>query len=231
MRRLILFDIDGTLLRTNGAARRAFHRALLEVFGTAGSIATCTFDGKTDPQIAREILCSAGLTNGTVDRLLPELWRAYLRELAAELSHAADGIEVLAGVVRLLDALEEYRDTALVGLLTGNIERGAELKLAAARLSGRFALGAYGSDHERRDALPPIAVERARALCGRVFSGAEIVIVGDTPSDVTCGRALGVRSVAVATGRYNRAALAEAGADVVLDDFSDTEASLAALLE
>ncbi|HWV58812.1 MAG TPA: HAD hydrolase-like protein [Longimicrobiales bacterium] len=230
MRRLILFDIDGTLLRTNGAARRAFHRALLEVYGTAGPIATHEFDGKTDPQIAREILCAAGLTNGSVDRSLPQLWRAYLRELAGELAQPGKSAEVLAGVVDLLDALEAYRGSAMVGLLTGNIRRGADLKLAAAGLGGRFALGAYGSDDEDRSALPAVAVERARELCGRRFSGSDIVIIGDTPSDVTCGRALGVRSVAVATGRYNRTALREAGADVVLDDLSNTEASLAALL-
>ena len=100
-----------------------------------------------------------------------------------------------------------------------------------AGLAGHFRFGAFGSDCERRDGLPPIAVERAASLTGVTFRGAEVVVIGDTPSDVTCGQALGVRAVAVATGRHGRAALAAAGADFAFDDLSDTEAVLAALLD
>jgi len=228
---LILFDIDGTLLSTNGAARRAFHRALLEVYGTAGPIATHRFDGKTDPQIARELLRAAGLADAAIDRGLPALWQAYLRELADELARPGQRNTVFPGVEPLLDALEELGDRVIVGLLTGNIEAGAELKLSSAGLAGRFRLGAYGSDHEERSALPAIALARARELTGRDIVGRDIVIIGDTPHDVTCGRALGVRALGVATGSFDTAALAAAGADAVFPDLSDTAAALAWILD
>ncbi|HEY8470311.1 MAG TPA: haloacid dehalogenase-like hydrolase [Longimicrobiales bacterium] len=228
---LILFDIDGTLLSTNGAARRAFHRGLLEVYGTAGPIATHAFDGKTDPQIARELLRAAGLTDTAIERGFPALWQAYLRELAAELALPGQHSTVHAGVPQLLDALDQLGDRVIVGLLTGNIEPGAQIKLSAAGLAGRFRVGAYGSDGEQREALPAIAVERARALTGREVRGREIVIIGDTPYDITCGRSLGVRALGVATGRHDVASLAAAGADAVFQDLSDTEAALAWILD
>lgn len=229
MRRLILFDIDGTLLSTEGAARRGFHRALLDVYDTAGPIAEHRFDGKTDPQIARELLRLAGLSDAAIDRGLPDLWKAYLRELAAELARPGYRTRVYPGVAALLNELEARPDTMLLGLLTGNIEAGAALKLTSAGLAGRFRLGAYGSDGERRDALPALAVERARALVDHAYRGDEVVVIGDTPSDVTCGRSVGVRAVGVATGRYTTEELAAAGADVVFPDLSDTAAVLAAL--
>lgn len=230
MKRLLLFDIDGTILSTNGAAKRGFHRALLEVFGTAGPIATHPFAGKTDPQIARELLSAAGLDDATIDAGLERLWRAYLRELAAEFAQPSHETTVYPGIREVLDALEAYRSTAVIGLLTGNIERGAELKLGSVGLTDRFVMGAYGSDHERRDHLPPIAVERARELTGRHFTGAEIVIIGDTPYDITCGASLGVRAIGVATGRYGEEELRTAGAWQVFPDLSDTAAVLDALL-
>ncbi len=231
MKRLILFDIDGTLLSTNGAAKRAFHRALLEVYGTAGPIATHPFDGKTDPQIARELLKEAGLLDEAIDRGLEALWRCYLRELAIELARPGHQTELLPGVREVLTALEARAQDAVVGLLTGNVEQGAALKLGSVGLDGRFPFGAFGSDHERRDQLPAIAVRRAKELTQREFQGKDIVIIGDTPYDVTCGVSLGVRAVAVTTGRYDRVALEEAGADAVLADLSETNRVLELLLD
>lgn len=222
MHRLILFDIDGTILTTSGAARRAFHRALVTVYGTAGPIADHPFDGKTDPQIARELLRRAGLTDAAIDRGLDALWRHYLRGLAAELGRPGHETTLLPGITAVLDALDALADRHLVGLLTGNVEPGARLKLASVGLDGRFRCGAYGSDHERRDALPAIAVERARALTRHEYRGTDVVIIGDTPSDVTCGSALGVRAIGVATGRHDAAELSAAGADAVLPDLADT---------
>lgn len=230
MTRLILFDIDGTILTTNSAAKRAFHRALLEVHGTAGPIDTHRFDGKTDPQIARELLRLAGLDDHTIDRRAPDLWSTYLRELAIELDRPDHQTTVYPGVRAILDALEKHADTAVTALLTGNVEPGAELKLRSAGFDGRFDFGAFGSDHECRDRLPTIAVERARERVGRHFRDREIVIIGDTPADITCGASLGVRAIGVATGRFKADDLHRAGADAVLDDLAETEAVLDLLL-
>jgi phosphoglycolate phosphatase-like HAD superfamily hydrolase len=228
MRRLILFDIDGTLLSTRGAARRAFHHAMLEVYGTAGPIATHPFDGKTDPQIARELLAFEGRSDAETDAGLPLLWEAYIRELEIELSQSDHETDIMPGVCVLLSALEREAD-ALVGLVTGNIERGAALKVSSAGLSG-FRLGAFGSDCEQREGLPPIAVERARALYGIAFRGQDILVIGDTPADVRCGQALGVHAVAVATGQHPPDQLRAAGAHTVFEDLSDTEQVLRVLL-
>jgi phosphoglycolate phosphatase len=229
MKKLILFDIDGTLLSTRGAAKRAFHRAMLEVYGTAGPIATHPFDGKTDPQIVRELLTLDGRTVGELERELPRLWQSYLRELGVELADPDHTTEVLPGVRAVLAALGALEGEALVGLLTGNIEPGAMLKLQSAGLAG-FRLGAYGSDDERRDGLPRVAVERARALTGIHFRARDVVIIGDTPADVHCGRSLDVHAVGVATGRHGTADLMAAGAHTVFVDLSDTGAVVDALL-
>lgn len=230
MHRLILFDVDGTLLSTDGAAGRAFHTALLEVYGTAGPIATFSFHGRTDQEIARTLLREAGLEDDAIDHGFADLWTAYLHELAATLARPGHQARVLPGVEELLDALEARPDEVVMGLLTGNILEGARLKLASCGLEHRFALGAYGSDHEQRDRLPAIAVERAQGVTGHQFAGRNVVIVGDTPFDVACGRPIGARTVAVATGRHTENELRAAGADTALADLADIDAALAALL-
>ncbi|HUG39613.1 MAG TPA: HAD family hydrolase [Longimicrobiales bacterium] len=228
MRKLVLFDIDGTLLSTRGAASRAFRRALLDTYGETGPIETYDFHGRTDPQIARELLRIAGLGDAAIDAGLTGLWRSYLRELAEELARPGARVDVLPGVPPLLDALHASGEH-LVALLTGNIEEGARLKLSAADLWHRFDFGAYGSDHERRDRLPAVAVRRARYRSGIHFRGRDVVIIGDTPFDVTCGRSLGVWAVAVATGKHTAEELWEAGADVVLSDLAETGRAVAAI--
>lgn len=222
MKCLLLFDIDGTLLR-GGPAKGAFERAMVETYGTAGPIDAWDFSGKTDPQIARELLRAAGLDDPEIDRGFEALWSGYLAGLEAGL--AARPMEILPGVpvlLEALDALESEGEVAL-GLVTGNLARGAELKLASAGLRSAWRIGGYGSDHETRNELPGIALERARATFGRRFRGPEVVVIGDTPRDVACGRAHGTRTVGVATGSFDAEALAASGADVVLEDFTETE--------
>ena len=229
MKRLLLFDIDGTLLSTDGAARRAFHRALIEVYGTTGPIDHHPFNGKTDPQIARELLTLAGLSAAAIDEKLPRLFDTYLAQLEKEVSATDHATRVHPGVRELLDALTGREDIVLA-LLTGNISRGAELKLGSAGLREYFAFGAFGSDCEHRPGLPPVAVQRAKDITGTEFRGRDIVVIGDTPYDIRCGEALGVFTVGVATGGHEAEELLSVGADAVFEDFSDTAAVLRVLL-
>jgi phosphoglycolate phosphatase len=229
MKRLVLFDIDGTLLSADGAPRRAFTQAMLEVYGTTGPIATHRFDGKTDPQIARELLTLAGLNEAVIDEGFPALWATYLRDLARELARPEHRTHVYPGVRDLLDILDRRGDV-LLGLLTGNIRPGAELKLESARIRNEFRVGAFGSDCERRDGLPPVAVERALHASGVTFARRDIVIIGDTPSDVTCGAALGVRAIGVGTGRHSAAELEAAGAEAAFADLVEVPRVLDAIL-
>jgi phosphoglycolate phosphatase-like HAD superfamily hydrolase len=231
--KLILFDIDGTLLWTDGAGRRAIHRALLDVTGTAGPIESYRFDGKTDPQIVRELLAAAGHADAENETQVAAVCRRYVALLRAELGKAGQRTKLFPGVRELLDALEphERAERALVGLLTGNVRDGAALKLASAGLAAeRFAVGAYGSDSHRRSDLPAVAARRAQERTGRAVTGRDVVIIGDTPDDVACGRPIGATAVAVATGHYDTAALAAAGATHVFASLADTAAVLEAIL-
>ena len=231
--RLILFDIDGTLLWTDGAGRRAIQQALVEEMGTAGPIDTYRFDGKTDPQIVRELMTLAEHPEAEVEERIAAVCRRYVGLLTVELQKPPRNMRLLPGVRELLAALEphETEGRALVGLLTGNLAGGAALKLAAVGLDpARFAVGAYGSDSARRPELPAIAAQRAKERTGCAFSGADIVIVGDTPDDVACARPIGARTVAVATGFYDVTKLRATGAAYVFENLTDTPAVTGALL-
>lgn len=227
-RRLVLFDIDGTLLTAAGAGRVAVARAMEEVFGPVGSLAHHPFGGKTDPQIAFEVLGPLGWAPAEIEARLPALFERYLAYLAEELPRSGRA-RLMPGVVPLLDALAQERHATL-GLLTGNLARGAAIKLAHFGLDGRFGIGAFGSDHGDRHELPAIAVARAEAAVGHRHFGKEIVIIGDTEHDVACGRSLGVRAIAVATGPFGVADLAAHEPDHVFADLSDTDAVLRAIL-
>ena len=230
--RLILFDIDGTLLWTSGAGRRAIHRALLEEMGTAGPIDTYRFDGKTDPQIVRELLTMAGHPECESEDRITAVCERYVALLTAELAKPTHATTLYPGIKELLAALEPYETDgrALVGLLTGNVHHGAALKLRSAGLDpARFAVGAFGSDSPRRADLPAVAARRASERTGRRFTGDDLIVVGDTPDDVACARPMGARTVAVATGFYKADALRAAGATHVFKNLGDTQAVLAAL--
>ena len=231
--KLVLFDIDGTLLWGDGAARRAFSASLVEVFGTAGDPGL-RYDGKTDRQIARELMRGAGFDDAEIDRRLDAVVRGYLERLRAEVrageAAGTPNFVALPGVAELLDALEPNPDVVL-GLLTGNVAGGAAVKLAAAGIDrARFRVNAFGCDAEHRPDLPAVAQGRARALLGADVGGADVVVVGDTPADVQCARPIGARAVAVATGRYSEAELAEHAPSATLASFRDTAASVDAIL-
>jgi phosphoglycolate phosphatase-like HAD superfamily hydrolase len=217
MHRLILFDVDGTLLSTNGQAGEAFGMALRATFGTAGPIEHYPWAGKTDPQIVFELLGGAGIPRAEVQPRLAEVFDLYCDNLARRLS--ASNTHALAGVHELLHALSQRPDIA-VGLLTGNIRRGADIKLTAAGLADYFTMGAFGSDQEDRNRLVAVARERARELWGEEFSGTRTAVVGDAEPDIRCARAGGARAIAVASGKTTREALATLRPDVLLDSLA-----------
>ena len=219
MRRIILFDIDGTLIR-GGPAKHSFVDAMVETYGTPGDFERVSFAGKTDPQIVQELLAGAGISNAQIVDRLDLMFERYLVNLEARLP--ADPVTVLPGVSELLDALDDVDDVG-VGLLTGNVVGGARLKLSSGGLWERFTFGSYGSDHAVRDELPSIAVQRARDLWGERVAAEHAVVVGDTPKDVQCGRAGGTRTLAVATGGFTIEELATHEPDHLLENLSDTE--------
>jgi len=229
--KLILFDIDGTLLLSLGAGRRALVAAMSEdVPHIEAAAARIRFDGKTDPQIVREMLAATGESADDDARIAAILDR-YVDCLRRELSRPGHRTDIMPGVVELLDRLEA-EEAALLGLLTGNVAVGAGLKLESGSIRpGRFAVGAYGSDHPVRAELPAIAAARAERHFGRRPSGAEIVIIGDTPADVTCGAAVGARAIGVATGAYTTDDLEAAGAYAAFTDLSDDEGVWRAIWE
>jgi phosphoglycolate phosphatase-like HAD superfamily hydrolase len=226
-RRLVLFDIDGTLLSAGGISARALEAALVEIFGTAGPAAGYDYSGKTDPQIVRELMRGAGRDDATIEELRPLALDRYRGRLAEWIRPGH--VRPKPGVLSLLEALAGEPGVRL-GLLTGNLEPCARLKLEPIGANRFFAFGAYGSDDEDRYQLPAVALARARQATGIPFEGPEAVIVGDSVHDVLCGRGLGVRAVAVATGKTPAATLAEAAPDALVADFSDTAAGLRAIL-
>ena len=230
MTNVVLFDIDGTLLASGGVGRRAMEGALHTHFGTVGPD-HYRYDGKTDRQIVRELMRLSGFPDGDIDVRMDTLLADYLARLAIELADKPPGMKVHAGIHALLDALEARADV-LLGLLTGNVAGGAALKLGAAGIAPhRFRVGAYGSDNEHRSELPAIALARASELLGYGVAGRSVIIVGDTPADVQCGRGIGARAVAVATGHFTVDDLAAHDPYAVFEDLSDIDAVLGVICD
>jgi phosphoglycolate phosphatase-like HAD superfamily hydrolase len=228
MKRLVLFDIDGTLMSADGAGRAALATAMLEVYGDTGSIDDLDFHGKTDPWIVRELLRMTGRSDAVIDAGFESLWTLYCHSLERELGRRRGRLQAYPGVRELLDRLD--RDPRFVlALVTGNVEGGAWRKLQACRLDEPFRFGAFGSDSERRDDLPPLAMQRAEMETGHRFEPHEVMVIGDTPADVRCARSSGTRALAVATGGFSRTQLSNLGPDYVFAELSDVEAVVAAI--
>lgn len=225
--RLVLFDIDGTLVIAKGAGRRALGRALERVYGTAGAIESYDFRGKTDPRIVRDLMGGAGIAPEVIRGGLDDCFEAYARGLVEEIG---DGqcVNVLPGVAELVRRLDTS-ESVLLGLLTGNIEEGARIKLAPTGLWPYFRTGAFGSDDADRRRLPSLAARRAQALTGNHFRPEDVLVIGDTPLDIECARAFGAVAVAVATGFHPYAELQAEKPDLLFESFADVEASLARL--
>ena len=219
MRKLVLFDIDGTLVLTGGAGVRAMNRALEAVFGHVNGLDGIPVAGRTDWAILSDAVRRAG--RSLDGALLADLEHRYVTNLAEEIRRPGDGRkEVMPGIPEILEELAR-RDDVFVGLVTGNFEAGARVKLGYFDLWRYFTCGAFGGDAADRNALVPFALERARACGLPDIADEDILVVGDTPHDVTCAHAAGAIAVAVATGSSSVEELRASGAEHVFSDLSD----------
>lgn len=216
--RLVLFDVDGTLLLGNRRLRGWFEEALIEVFGQAGDIDGHSFSGKIDPQIVCELLTAAGVPAERIEARLQQVKRAYLGRLERHLR--AEDLRLLPHVVRLLERLQKRGEVTL-GLLTGNWETGARSKLECFDLNRFFPFGAFSDGQKARSDLPPRALREAKRHTGETFCAQETVIVGDSLLDIECAHQNGMRAVAVATGYTSRSELQNADADWTLEDLGE----------
>src|SRR5947209_19082350 len=214
-RRLILWDIDSTLVNTGAAGQHALVRATIEWFGGEGDLTGVEIAGRTDRAIAHQILQKYG--KPVRDENVNSFLDRYVALLPEELPRRNG--RVLPGVRELLEYLSRQPSTTL-GLLTGNLERGAKLKLDYYNLWHFFPFGAFADDHHDRNALGPCAVNRAVAHAGCDFLPEQVDVVGDTGHDIACGKAFGARTIAVATGSWSREGLAECEPDFVFDDLA-----------
>lgn len=223
-RRLFLFDIDGTLITSGGAGESALIEAMSSRFGVREDLKGITLPGATDALIAIALLKRHGLEASAENTAA--LLDSYLHHLALGMSKFPG--RVLPGIVALLDALKQ-RPEAVIALLTGNLVRGAEIKLTHYGVWDYFEFGAFADDHHDRNELGKFAKGRATEKHGIDFEPGQIFVIGDTPRDIECGRAIGAKTVAIATGNYDRTALSEHSPDFLFDDFCDTKAVLEAL--
>ena len=221
--RLVLFDIDGTLIHTARAGVRSMNAAFRDLHGTDDPLARVNFAGRTDRAIVSDAFLNMGVpfTEDAHDAIR----EAYLGRLAGELSKPVEGATLLPGVEQAIAAFED-RGGFGMGLLTGNYERGAEIKLGYFGLWKRFTFGAFGDRHTDRRELVPIAIEAALRHLGARVPSSRVIVIGDTPFDVDCAKAHGAASVAVATGPFSRDQLAEHKPDVLLNTLEDLDLAL-----
>jgi len=227
MTNLIIFDIDGTLISTGRAGTRAMTLAFQDMFGVENGFQNVPMAGRTDPTIIREGLEAHGIR--AVDGTYSQYVDRYLHHLTREMA-SSPLKKVMPGIREILEALKNVGNgTPVLGLLTGNLESGARIKLQDLRLWDYFSVGAFGSDHDDRNRLLGVALDRCRSVLGREISPEEALVVGDTPKDIECSQPFGAAAVAVATGPYSADELARHNPDHLFEDLSDTEAFLRVL--
>ncbi|HVC13407.1 MAG TPA: haloacid dehalogenase-like hydrolase [Acidimicrobiales bacterium] len=229
-RRLILWDIDGTLLTTGPVGRLALEVGASRAAGL-DEVPYVAMSGKTDPMIVRELLTLAGLSPGDVDRMLPVALTEAQHLLAAETDRIRAEGTVHPGVRELLAALMDV-DGVRQSLLTGNVAPNALVKVRAFGLDRYLDpdVGAYGTDHPERDGLVPIALERSEARRGERYLPDEVWVIGDTVRDLSCARAGGVRCLIVGTGHEGFDAVRDLDADAMFENLADTDLALKLLL-
>lgn len=204
MIRLVLFDIDGTLIRTGGAGQKAFEEAFRDGFGIGDATRSMSFAGRTDTSLVREGFLLHQIP--TTPENFQKFFEVYLRWLEVLLKRLNG--EVCPGVHEFMTQLERLESPPAIGLLTGNIRRGAELKLGHYGLWNHFSFGGFGDDHEERNRIAEIALARGRERLGNELTGEEVLVIGDTPLDIACARAIKARVLAVGTGQYTAEELA-----------------------
>jgi phosphoglycolate phosphatase len=216
--RAVLFDIDGTLLVTGGAGAVAWQRAFAELHGVEANIDEHTDAGMTDPEIAAIVFREVIGREGTPEER-PKAIGCYLKHLPDTVAESG-GYRVMPGIEDLLDRLIDQG--LLLGLVTGNVEAAAHIKLARAHLNRFFSFGGYGSDSSDRTEVTKAALQRAELVSGGALQNGACIAVGDTPRDVKAGHGAGIRVVGVATGAYTVEQLSEANADWALRDLSSS---------
>ena len=217
-KRLLLFDIDGTLINSGGAGIEALKCALKERFGIVDGLEDIEIAGMTDSGIIVSILNKHKIPANAEN--VAAFLDSYVHFLSRELPRRKG--KLLPGVLELLEKLKSRKHVVL-GLLTGNLSRGAQLKLGHYGVWHFFEFGAFADDHSDRNQLGSFARARAKEKHGREFTAEEIDVIGDTPRDIACGKALGARTIAVATGSWSRERLAEHDPDILIDDFSEVQ--------
>lgn len=218
IRKLLLFDIDGTLLHSKGASREAKAQAMEEVFGMAANVRTHSFGGKTDWQILREVLEPHGVTGLEIGQKMPTFERIFAENMARIIPNF--DVQALLGAKELLDYLGQ-RDDIMLGIVTGNTSLTAPVKLKAGGFNPAiFEVGAYGSEADDRNELPKLALDRAIAKARHDISGKDVIIIGDTVMDVLAARAIGGQAVTVFTGFEDREKLIASEPDYMLEDLT-----------
>jgi phosphoglycolate phosphatase len=227
-KRLVLFDIDGTILWGGALWKECFLGAMAHYFPDM-EFPAVSFGGKTDVQIAWEMIGAMGFNKIQIEENIHKVVHLYVERATKAAETRAHEVTVLPGVREILKALDGHPDV-LLGLLTGNVRKGALAKLSCVGLQHHFKMGVYGDDHWDRYKLPLLAVERTKQQHKLTFSGKQVVIIGDTVHDVNCGKSIGVRSIAVGTGRnITKEELLAQNPDFFFNDLSDTAEVLRAI--
>jgi phosphoglycolate phosphatase-like HAD superfamily hydrolase len=216
--KIVLFDIDGTLLISRGIGREAKRQAMQECFGMTGDLDNHIFGGKTDWGIVADLLAPYGLSTADVGRAMP----AYEAIMARQMRAIMDGYraEPIAHAMELVRSLRQ-KDNALIGLVTGNTSKTAAIKLEMAGFDRAwFPIGAFGNEAADRQDLTRLALARAREKTGLPIAGADVVVIGDTPDDIRAARAINAIAIAVCTGYAPRDKLIDCAPDYLLADLS-----------